>query len=190
MAVVFDATKSERNAALRQLAFDLVDEFDWTSALIAEDGRRGYGERRLRVLGVLLGEVHALVVTFRGPMCGSSAFAGPTGRRSDAMPITRSKAEMILDDDDPTSRSDEENPEWTAEDFASARPASEVLPQLIGEAGWQDLLRRSRGRPAKPDRKVNQTLRLDPDVLEAYRSQGPGWQTKINQVLRDHMPRK
>ena len=40
--------------------------------------------------------------------------------------------------------------------------------------------------------KVNQTLRLDADVVEAYRRQGRGWQTQINAVLRAHMnePRK
>lgn len=91
---------------------------------------------------------------------------------------------------DRASEPDEDIPEWTDQDFARARPASEVLPGLIGEAAWQDLLQRGRGRPPKPDRKVNQTLRLDPDVLEAYRSQGPGWQARINAVLRANMPRR
>jgi uncharacterized protein (DUF4415 family) len=91
--------------------------------------------------------------------------------------------------DDRASRPDADNPEWTAEDFARARPASEVLPRFIGQAATDELLRRGRGRPAKPDRKVNQTLRLDPDVLEAYRREGPGWQVLMNEVLRQHMPR-
>jgi uncharacterized protein (DUF4415 family) len=90
---------------------------------------------------------------------------------------------------DRASRPDDENPEWTAEDFARARPASEVLPHFIGQKATDELLRRSRGRPEKPDRKVNQTLRLDPDVLEAYRREGSGWQTRINAVLREHMPK-
>jgi uncharacterized protein (DUF4415 family) len=92
--------------------------------------------------------------------------------------------------DSPASRSDDDNPEWTSEDFAAARPAAEILPQLIGEQAAQALLRRGRGRPRKPDRKVNQTLRLDPDVVEAYRQQGKGWQTRINEVLRQHMPQR
>jgi len=87
------------------------------------------------------------------------------------------------------SRPDDENPEWTAEDLEKAGPAAEVLPQYIGEAATQELLRRSRGRPPKDGRKVNQTLRLDPDVLEAYRQEGKGWQARINQVLRENMPR-
>ena len=44
------------------------------------------------------------------------------------------------------------------------------------------------GRPPKATRKVNQTIRLDPDVLAAYRQEGRGWQTLINTVLREHMP--
>jgi len=91
---------------------------------------------------------------------------------------------------DRTSRPDEDNPEWTREDFARARPAAEVLPEFIGEKATQALMRRSRGRPQKADRKVNQTLRMDADVLEAYRRAGKGWQTRINEVLRRHMPQR
>ena len=87
------------------------------------------------------------------------------------------------------SRRDDENPEWTAEQIARARTAAEILPELIGEQATRELLRRGRGRPPKNDRKVNQTLRIDPDVLEAYKQQGKGWQTHINQVLRENMPR-
>jgi uncharacterized protein (DUF4415 family) len=91
---------------------------------------------------------------------------------------------------DRVSRPDEENPEWTKEDFARARPAAEVLSKFIGEKATQDLMRRSRGRPPKADKKVNQTLRMDADVLEAYRQEGKGWQTRINEVLRQHMPQR
>ena len=87
-------------------------------------------------------------------------------------------------------RPDEDNPEWTAEDIAKARPASEVLRAHIGEKATQELLRRGKGRPPKDSRKVNQTIRIDPDVLEAYRQAGKGWQTRINQVLRENMPKQ
>ena len=87
-------------------------------------------------------------------------------------------------------RPDEDNPEWTEADFARSRPASEVLPRFIGQQAADELMRRGPGRPAKPDRKVNQTLRLDPDVVDAYRRQGPGWQAHMNEVLRRHMPRE
>jgi uncharacterized protein (DUF4415 family) len=94
-----------------------------------------------------------------------------------------------LDDlDDPASRPDEENPEWTREDILNARPALEVIAEVFGPEA-AEMLRRGRGRPAKPDRKVNQTLRLDPDVLEHFKRQGPGWQARMNAALRSFMER-
>ena len=86
------------------------------------------------------------------------------------------------------SRPNADNPEWTRKDMADARPAADVLPQLIGAKATEELFRRGRGRPPKETRKVNQTLRLDPDVIAAYQQEGRGWQTHINAVLREHMP--
>ena len=40
------------------------------------------------------------------------------------------------------------------------------------------------GRPRSPNPKVPLKLRLDRDVVEAFRATGPGWQTKINATLR------
>jgi uncharacterized protein (DUF4415 family) len=41
-----------------------------------------------------------------------------------------------------------------------------------------------RGRPKAERPKVSTTLRLDADVLEHFRSHGPGWQARINATLR------
>jgi uncharacterized protein (DUF4415 family) len=41
-----------------------------------------------------------------------------------------------------------------------------------------------RGRPKAERPKVSTTLRLDADVLDHFRSLGPGWQTRINATLR------
>lgn len=83
------------------------------------------------------------------------------------------------------------------EEIKQLRPAIEVLERAIGKEKTEALVRR-RGRPAKPaaERKVNQTLRIDPDVLEAYKATGSGWQTLMNDALRDYaaahrmMPRR
>jgi len=47
---------------------------------------------------------------------------------------------------------------------------------------------RKRGRPVgsvAAKRKVPTTIRLDEDVLGAFRHTGTGWQTRINAVLRE-----
>jgi uncharacterized protein (DUF4415 family) len=56
-----------------------------------------------------------------------------------------------------------------------ARPALEVLPKYIGQKATDELLARSRGESHKKDREANQTLRIDPDVLEAYKAEGGDW---------------
>jgi uncharacterized protein (DUF4415 family) len=82
----------------------------------------------------------------------------------------------------------QENPEWTREEIRTARPALEAIVDIFGTQAAETIRRRG-GRPAKADRKVNQTLRLDPDVLDAYKQEGSGWQAHMNEVLRQHMPR-
>ena len=88
--------------------------------------------------------------------------------------------------DDPAARPDDENPEWTREEIERA-PRSGCHGEVFGARAAADI-RQSRGRPPKPQRKVNQTLRLDPNVLEAFRQEGSGWQARINEILRRNMP--
>lgn len=76
---------------------------------------------------------------------------------------------------------DDENPEWTEEDFARARPAAEVLPPQVLAA-----FTKPRGRPkgSTTSNKEQVTLRIDRDVLERFRAGGEGWQTRVNEALR------
>ena len=66
MLLSYDPAKSARNEEERGLAFDLAEEFDWSSALIVEDRRRDYEERRYQALGSIGEHLHMLVFTPRG----------------------------------------------------------------------------------------------------------------------------
>ncbi|MBK7001581.1 MAG: BrnA antitoxin family protein [Rhodoferax sp.] len=49
------------------------------------------------------------------------------------------------------------------------------------------LERRKAGRPVgtvKEDAKVQTAIRFDADVLAAAKASGPGWQTRINELVR------
>ena len=48
----------------------------------------------------------------------------------------------------------------------------------------------SRVEVVRPEKKIMISMRLDPDILEFFRSQGPGYQSKINAVLRSYMNAK
>ncbi len=65
MNISFDPAKSERNERERGLPFLLVRQLDWSDALIEEDERKNYGERRYRVLGFIGDRLHAVVFTPR-----------------------------------------------------------------------------------------------------------------------------
>jgi uncharacterized protein (DUF4415 family) len=74
---------------------------------------------------------------------------------------------------------EDDAPELTAELAARLRPAREVLPEHILAQ-----FKRSPGRPKLASPKKQVTLRLDADVLDYWRGQGEGWQSRLNAVLR------
>ena len=50
-------------------------------------------------------------------------------------------------------------------------------------------IKRSRGRPAVAVKRPTLNMRVDAEVLEAFKATGPGWQTRIHAVLRDAVAR-
>jgi uncharacterized protein (DUF4415 family) len=79
---------------------------------------------------------------------------------------------------------DHDNPEWTEQDMARARPAKDVLPELFGTKAAKTMLR-PRGRPPAEVVKDRITIRLSPDVTAAFRASGEGWQTRMDAALQD-----
>lgn len=70
-------------------------------------------------------------------------------------------------------------PEWTDEAFDRAELRHGE--KLVRPAGGT-LTKRGRPKLAQPKRQV--TLRLDHSVLERLRESGPGWQGRVNEILR------
>ncbi|MFM8607523.1 MAG: BrnA antitoxin family protein [Hyphomicrobiales bacterium] len=55
---------------------------------------------------------------------------------------------------------------------------------------WQAIIAKvsvRRGRPPLDEPKISTTIRLDADIVSAFRAEGAGWQTRINDVLRSHL---
>jgi len=69
-----------------------------------------------------------------------------------------------------------DNPAWTRNDFAKARRFDEILPDLARAI-------RRRGKQKAPTKQAV-SIRLDADVLKAYKATGAGWQSRINDDLR------
>lgn len=68
---------------------------------------------------------------------------------------------------------------WDGKD-EDDRPASEEELRAGIEAA-----RRGRGRPAGTGTKEQVAIRIDRDVLAAFRAGGAGWQTRMNDALRE-----
>ncbi|MDR0204386.1 MAG: BrnA antitoxin family protein [Delftia acidovorans] len=78
-----------------------------------------------------------------------------------------------------------------AEDAAIARgieqdpDTMEITGDMLAE--MQPLARR--GRPPLEQPKLSMTMRVDADVLMAIKATGTGWQSRVNEVLRDAVRR-
>lgn len=62
---------------------------------------------------------------------------------------------------------DPDSPPWTDAELANVK------------------LKRPRGRPFGSGTKEQVTLRLDRDVLDSFKVAGDGWQTRLNDALRE-----
>ena len=76
---------------------------------------------------------------------------------------------------------DDENPELTEEAIRRSIPAK----QFFAERGLP-----MPGRPKSEAPKVSVSLRLDQDVVDGFKSAGPGWQTRMNAVLAESLKRE
>ena len=75
---------------------------------------------------------------------------------------------------------DPDAPELDEEWFRRARPAAEVVPRIVER--W----RRTRGKQKAPTKEPI-SIRLDGDILAYYRATGKGWQSRINETLREYI---
>ncbi len=67
MLVTFDPTKNAKNITLRGISFRMALRFDWSTALVAQDVRKDYGEQRFQAVGFIGERLHVLLFTPRPP---------------------------------------------------------------------------------------------------------------------------
>jgi uncharacterized protein (DUF4415 family) len=89
---------------------------------------------------------------------------------------------------------DDENPERTTEDFKHANPARKVMPpeffKDIKKLAAKGHAEKRVGRPSIGDSpKVHIGFRLDADVVAGIRASGPGYNARVEKVLRAALAR-
>jgi len=68
MEYEWDDNKASSNLRNHGISFDSVVDFSWESAMVVEDDRNDYGERRFIAYGPIGNRLHCLVFTLRGEM--------------------------------------------------------------------------------------------------------------------------
>ncbi|HZY69129.1 MAG TPA: BrnA antitoxin family protein [Devosia sp.] len=79
---------------------------------------------------------------------------------------------------------DDDAPVLSDEEILRLRPAREFF-ELHGIP-----MPVPRGRPKAEKVKTSVTIRLDADIVEEYKAGGPGWQTRMNEDLREGARRR
>lgn len=84
----------------------------------------------------------------------------------------------ITTDEELTRQAKADGTMLTDEQLTNTKPIAD-FPEL------QTVLKR--GRPRKTNPKQPTTIRLDTEVIGFFKSYGKGWQTEINDVLRNYV---
>ena len=76
----------------------------------------------------------------------------------------------------------------TEEEDAAITAVAQSDPDArpLTDEEWEAVKPRLRvGRPLSATRKVSTTIRFDSDLLDALKATGPGWQTRVNDAMRE-----
>lgn len=181
MEIEFDPAKEAANLAKHEIslarAAELIFvEINWVVR---------NGERRLQGLGTIEGDYYSLAFVFR-----RNAVRAISLRRAHEQEIQKMlRKNKGLSEDGATFMRDgivfdEDNPEWTDETFARSVPVEELPPEqlaLLLDAFPKTKLRGAQKAPTK----VPVSLRLSREVVDHYKATGDGWQTRIDDALKD-----
>jgi uncharacterized protein len=69
MEYEWDDDKNSKNLAKHGLAFERMDFFEWDDAVVFEDRRQNYSERRYAATSWIEGRLFICVHTLRGKVC-------------------------------------------------------------------------------------------------------------------------
>ncbi|HLD84607.1 MAG TPA: BrnA antitoxin family protein [Coxiellaceae bacterium] len=83
----------------------------------------------------------------------------------------------------PLTNKEGEVRELTAEDIRKMRPMEEVLsPEMVEMIRNRKVGQRG---PQKKPTKISVTMRYSPEVVVYFKSTGNGWQTRMDEALKD-----
>lgn len=174
MKIEFDPAKDRINRLKHGISLAAAAEIDLERAVVVEDRRFDYGERRFVAYAMIGDRLHVLWFT-RPPgvvrVIGLRRATAGRGRNMGSR--IKKPADISQRDWDSV-----DVPEVADEEFARARPFKDVFPEEY--AAWKRI-----GRPPVATPKVHIGFRLAADVVNAIRASGRGYNARVERVLRD-----
>ncbi|MEQ1837636.1 MAG: BrnT family toxin [Candidatus Nitrotoga sp.] len=164
----FDWDEAKNKTNIRERGLDFVDACEMFSApmLVLPDTRKDYGEVRYIGFGYTQGRLMVVIYTEREAI--------PFGLFLSERRIIMSKS--ILKKQSKT--------DWVKVDAAKDNRLNYAEIPEQGAAFFKSAVLRM------PEPKSTVTMRMDKDVLEWFKAQGKGYQTRINVLLRAYMDSK
>lgn len=104
-----------------------------------------------------------------------------TGKTSGAKALDRTDWDRVRAQRDGDIAHDADSPRTTVKDWDDA-----IVAQSGEDLRAKRTQRRGRG-PQKAATKVQLSLRLAPEVVAHFKATGPGWQTRMAEVLAAHI---
>ena len=137
--------------------------------LTIEDNRYSYGEQRFVTSHSVYCKGELLLLSIQSVRIVPVLFLQERRRNMNNEPTSRK------------SQTDWQRLDLMSDEDLDLSDCPEITPEMFAKA----IVRRG-GLPAKKA-KAQVTLRVDTDVLNWFKSQGRGYQTQINQLLRAYM---
>jgi uncharacterized protein (DUF4415 family) len=166
MKIEFDPAKNAKNIAECGLSFEYAVDFDFETAKLWQDSAWLTRSRALSLSAIWITGCMCWCSVKQCAAFVSSAFARPTKEK-----------EQNMDSRLPVIDDDGEVGDLSEVDTALFKPFSE-LPALL----QYKLSGRGKQKAAT---KVSTTVRFDADVLSAFKATGRGWQTGMNDALKE-----
>jgi uncharacterized protein (DUF4415 family) len=165
--VTFDPAKEIKNIRRHGVSLTMANRFDWRRELIQAAKFVG-GEQRLKILATAGNRVYAGIFIVRNGRPHMISLRPASPRNGESMQ---------------RGKPDRENPEWTDEDVRTARRGADVLPAaFLRESDAATAARKGRGPGKRPPRTMV-SIRLEQELIAAYKASGPGWQGRMRDVL-------
>lgn len=176
MHIEFDPAKDLANQDKHGVSLAMAVELDWEAALVWVDERIEYGEARMIALAPTTGILYYVAFVDRGRARRIISLRRANRREVNIMSKVSKRPAVAM----PTVEEDKAI-------TAAARSDPDAQPLTPKQLKSMVPLRTLRGRPKSDNKKLLISVRYSPEVVAYFKSTGEGWQSRMDEALREYV---